>query len=311
MTSLQTVVMGLVIVFLDIPPDGYDWIADPVGWVLVLLGLAPLARRLPNQRGLVVAAWVCLLFSVLSWPAGSPATLTPLLGWLFSLPTLAWCFLVCDAVSDAVTGRLRWVALALRAAFAVVAPLPGLVYLAEQNWLSTPAEVLILVANLALVFVLSSASGRPGLGEPEETSPPPAAPTKRSAARTSPEPPAPAPAPARRASTTGFSAAEAKRKARARRDREAAARSTGAKTLGAKASSAKPTGTKASGATGSGEKRSATPVPTEPSGTGGASSSPADDTPVTGAEVIEKVRRRRQARERSRSGRDEQDSSED
>ena len=167
MTSLQTVVMGLVIVFLDIPPDGYDWIADPVGWGLVLLGLAPLRDALPNQRGLVVAAWVCLVFSVVSWPAGSPATLTPLLGWLFSLPTLAWCFLVCDAVSDAVDGRLRQVALALRAAFAVVAPLPALVLLAGQDWLSTPAEVIILVSNVTLLFVLWSASDRPRLGEPE------------------------------------------------------------------------------------------------------------------------------------------------
>ena len=167
MTSLQTVVMGLVIVFLDIPPDGYDWIADPIGWCLVLLGIAALEDRLPNRRGLVVTAWACLAFSVVSWPEGSPATLTPVLGWLFSLPTLAWCFLISDAVADAVEGRLRWVMLGLRNAFLVVAPLPGLVYLADQDWLSTPAEVLILVANLTLVFALSSASGRPGLADPE------------------------------------------------------------------------------------------------------------------------------------------------
>ncbi len=233
MTSLQTVVLGLVIVFLDIPPDGYDWIADPVGWVLVLLGLAPLAGPLPNQRGLVVAGWICLLFAVVSWPAGSPATLTPLLGWLFSLPVLAWCFLVCDAVSDAVTGRLRWVMLALRTAFAVVAPLPGLVYLGGQDWLSTPAEVLILAANLALVLALSSASSRPGLGELEE----PAASSDTAATRGSTHPPKP------------------------------------------------------SGATGTGARND------RPRTT--------DDTPVTGAEVIEKVRRRRHAREKGRGSADE------
>ncbi len=246
MTSLQTVVMGLVIVFLDIPPDGYDWIADPAGWVLVLLGLAPLAGRLPNQRGLVLAAWVCLLFSVLSWPAGSPATLTPLLGWLFSLPTLAWCFLVCDAVSDVVSGRLRWVALALRAAFAVVAPLPGLVYLGEQDWLSTPAEVLILVANLGVLLVLSSASSRPGLGEPAAAPRPESGRQKRSAAAT-PTPTQPTPT---------------------------------------KPTRSEPTRSEPSGAT--------------PAG-------PGDGTPVTGAEVIAKVRRRRQARERGRGRADDQD----
>lgn len=273
MTSLQTVVMGLVIVFLDIPPDGYDWIADPVGWGLVLLGLVPLRDALPNQRGLVVTAWVCLLFSVVSWPAGSPATLTPLLGWLFSLPTLAWCFLVCDAVSDAEGGRLRQVALVLRAAFAVVAPLPALVLLAGQDWLSTPAEVIILVSNVTLLFVLWSASDRPGLGEPGSAPSPPAGSTERSTPRTSPGPPTPAPAPARRTSTTGFSADEAKRKARARRDRETPAAASGSQS--------------------------------EPDASGSAPSSPTEDTPVTGAEVIEKVRRRRKARERARGGREQ------
>lgn len=244
MTSLQTVVMGLVIVFLDIPPDGYDWIADPVGWGLVLLGLAPLRDALPNRSGLVVTAWVCLLFSVVSWPAGSPATLTPLLGWLFSLPTLAWCFLVCDAVSDAVDGRLRQVALVLRAAFAAVAPLPALVFLAGQDWLSTPAEVIILVSNLTLLFTLWSASDRPGLGEPEATSPPPAGPTRQSAPRTPPD-------------------------------------ATGSEATGSEASAS------------------------ETSRGGGAPSGPTDDTPVTGAEVIEKVRRRRKARERAQGSRED------
>lgn len=247
MTSLQTVVMGLVIVFLDIPPDGYDWIADPIGWCLVLLGVAALQDRLPNRRGLVVTAWACLAFSVVSWPEGSPATLTPVLGWLFSLPTLAWCFLVSDAVADAVEGRLRWVMLGLRNAFLVVAPLPGLVYLADQDWLSTPAEVLILVANLTLVFALSSASGRPGLGEPEEGPGPQARPDTRSAAQPS-----------------------------------------GAQPSAAKPSGAQPSDVQATGSRAARPRQSEAKV-----------ARAADDTPVTGAEVIEKVRRRRAARERA------------
>ena len=260
MTSLQTVVMGLVIVFLDIPPDGYDWIADPIGWCLVLLGIAALDDRLPNRRGLVVTAWACLAFSVVSWPEGSPATLTPVLGWLFSLPTLAWCFLVSDAVADAVEGRLRWVMLGLRNAFLVVAPLPGLVYLADQDWLSTPAEVLILVANVTLIFALSSASGRPGLVDPQADEAPVSAPSRTApgtgttTVSRSDRGATGASTPSRpRAKPVGFSAAEAKRKARARREREA------------------------------GDARSAS----------------APDHPVTGAEVIEKVRRRRAAREKA------------
>lgn len=293
MTSLQTVVMGLVIVFLDIPPDGYDWIADPVGWVLVLLGLADLGSHLPNHRGLVVTAWACLAFSVVSWPEGSPATLTPVLGWLFSLPTLAWCFLVCDAVSDAVEGRLRWVLLGLRNAFLLVAPLPGLVYLADQDWLSTPAEVLILVANLSLLLALGSASGRPGTADPEPD--PRGTPTPRPSRAV---PPASVPEPARkpRQKTVGFSAAEAKRRARARRERE----STGgprATRPDAPASRRAP----ASGASGASSSRGERPTDSsaaDPSVTG-SSAAASEHRPVTGAEVIEKVRRRRAAREKA------------
>lgn len=257
MTSLQTVVMGLVIVFLDIPPDGYDWIADPIGWFLVLLGIAALGERLPNRRGLVVTAWACLAFSVVSWPEGSPATLTPVLGWLFSLPTLAWCFLISDAVADAVEGRLRWVMLGLRNAFLVVAPLPGLVYLADQDWLSTPAEVLILVANLTLIFALSSASGRPGLVDPEAEETPGPHPSQPTAPGTG--------------TGTGTTTVS---------DRPSTGNSTGSRQPAATPLEPSPAG------------RQQAPEPESPR-------SRVPDHPVTGAEVIEKVRRRRVAREKA------------
>lgn len=215
MTSLQTVVMGLVIVFLDVPPDGFDWVADPIGWLVVLVGLAPLADRLPNHRGVTVTAWVCLAFSVVSWPGGSPATLTPWLGWLFSLPTLAWCFLVCDAVADASRGRRRWWLVALRTVFVVAAVLPGLVHLGDQQSLSGPAEVLVLLANIALVATLWRASGD---AEPERTEPaepaaaePQVAPTPRGRPRTEPT---------RSGPVTGAEVLEKVRRRREQRERE-------------------------------------------------------------------------------------------
>lgn len=261
MTALQTVVMGLVIVFLDVPPDGFDWVADPFGWLLVILGLAALKGAVPNHVGLTITAWVCLAFSIVSWPEGSPATLTPTIGWLFSIPTLAWCFLIADAVADATGGRLRLVMLTLRNAFAVVTPLPGLVYLAGLDWLSVPAEVLILAANVLLVVALWAASSQPGLAEEDSGRNRAARRANREArreARPGTETPAPTPRP--RAKTVGFSAEEAKRRARARRKAGPAAGQT-ARTQD-----------------GSGPER-----------------------PVTGAEVIEKVRRRRRAREQGGS----------
>ena len=116
--------MGLVIVFLDVAPGGWDWIADPLGWVLVLMGLSPLKELVPGHVGIVVSAWVCLVVSVLVFPPDSVATLDPSLGWLFSLPTIGFCFLLSDALADctpdSLAVRFRW----LRAAFVVVGVLP-------------------------------------------------------------------------------------------------------------------------------------------------------------------------------------------
>src|SRR5436853_7324134 len=115
--------MGLVIVFLDAGPGGWDWIADPFGWVLVLIGLWPLKGLVPSQGGLVVAAWVCLAVSVLIYPPSSVATLAPVLGWLFSLPTIGFCFVLSDALSDCTEGSLVVWFRGLRWAFVVIGAL--------------------------------------------------------------------------------------------------------------------------------------------------------------------------------------------
>jgi hypothetical protein len=163
-SSLQTVAMGLVIVFLDAGAGGYDWIADPLGWVLVIMGLTPLKALVPNHRGISVTAWVCLAISVPTWPPSSVAHLDASLGWLFSLPTIAFSFLVCDAVMEvteqSLAVRLRW----LRHTFALTGVLPLLIYGLDLDWLTVPAAVLVVMANVVLVFSLWAA----GDDEPDE-----------------------------------------------------------------------------------------------------------------------------------------------
>jgi hypothetical protein len=289
-TALQTVVMGLVIVFVDVPPDGFDWVADPLGWLLVVLGLAPLKAALPNHTGLTVTAWICLAFAVVSWPEGSPATLSPELGWLFSIPTLAWCFLVSDAVADATEGRLRLVMLLLRNAFVVVTPLPGLVYLAGADWLSVPAEVLILVANVLLLVALWAASSRPGLAEEDSGATRAERRANRDARSRTHDVPAPDHRP--RAKTVGFSAEEAKRRARARREAASTGSSSPRATTGPGSSTQPPTK----------QPASKKPASKEHASKGdGEADGPDDGHTVTGAEVLEKVRRRRRAREQGGS----------
>jgi hypothetical protein len=87
------------------------------------------------------------------------ARLDESLGWLFSLPTIAFCFLLADAVMDVTGGALRgWLSI-LRGVFAVVGLLPALLYGAGWEWLEVPTAVLAVVTNDALVLVLWQAVG--------------------------------------------------------------------------------------------------------------------------------------------------------
>ncbi|HET6987607.1 MAG TPA: hypothetical protein VFI00_13370 [Kribbella sp.] len=65
MKPLQAVAMGLVIVLLTVPVHGYDVLADPFGWVLVLVGLASLP--VPVRDTLRRLAAVSLVVSVVVW----------------------------------------------------------------------------------------------------------------------------------------------------------------------------------------------------------------------------------------------------
>jgi hypothetical protein len=67
MAALQTVAMGLVLVFLDVQPSGWGWIPGPLGWVLVLLGLSGLKELLPSA---VVAVVTNVALVLALWAAG-------------------------------------------------------------------------------------------------------------------------------------------------------------------------------------------------------------------------------------------------
>lgn len=148
---MQTIAMGLLVIVLDVPATGWDWIADPLGWVLVLLGLNAVRDVLPNHRGLGITAWVCLAVSVIIYPPDSVATLDDTLGWVFSLPTVVWCFLVCDAMHDVAEGGRRSALLWLRNAFVLVGLLPLVVYLADLDQLTVATAVLAVAANVVLI----------------------------------------------------------------------------------------------------------------------------------------------------------------
>lgn len=207
--------MGLVIVFVDAGSGGWDWVPDPVGWILVLMGLPPLKERLPAYPGVLGSAWVCLAVSVLTIPPDSVDTIAPTLGWLFSVPTLAFCFLLCDSLADVVDRSLAIRLKVLQVVFVVVGVLPGLVYLAGFEWLTAPTAVVAVLANITLVLSVWAAGDDgeedgwrlPERGERTSSAPTPAAKEPTEGGR-------------RRKKDQGFDAEEVRRRARARRARE-------------------------------------------------------------------------------------------
>jgi hypothetical protein len=154
--ELQTLALGLVIVFVDVSTP--DWVADPLGWVLVLIALAALRDRLPDYGQVALAGWTSLALAVVTWPASSVAHLDGWLELLFSLPVLAFCFLLSDSLRDVTTPEhaIRFRVLCWSYALLVLAPVA--IYGLDWGWLQTPATVLAVVSNVALVLVLFGAS---------------------------------------------------------------------------------------------------------------------------------------------------------
>ena len=154
--ELQTLALGWVIVFVDVSTP--DWIADPLGWVLILIALAALRDRLPDYRQVSLAGWTSLALSVVTWPESSVAHLDGWLELLFSLPVLAFCFLLSDSLRDVTTPShaVRFRALCWAYALLVLAPVA--VYGLEWTWLETPTTVLAVVTNVLLAVFLVGAS---------------------------------------------------------------------------------------------------------------------------------------------------------
>jgi hypothetical protein len=156
--DLQTAAFGLVLVFVDLGSGGWDWVPDPIGWILVLLALAQLKEVLPSYRGLSTVAWVCLAVSVITYPPTSVATIDDGFQWLFTLPTLAFCFLLCDALEELTAEGLAFRLRLVRDAFVVVALLPLLQLWWGWDWMLWPARVITWVVEAGLVLAMWDAA---------------------------------------------------------------------------------------------------------------------------------------------------------
>jgi len=176
MRPLQAIAMGLVIIGLRTEFGGYDALADPVGWLLVLYGV----RRLPvprdQRRTLLAAAAIAGVVSVPLWiPGVSDAIedVDPGLLWAANLPQLAFAALLAHVLVSAAMGAddrrsAAWLRF-LRVGFVAAAVLPVLVFGAGVDALEAPTYILATLLLLMLIFLLFSWSARPWALDPATT----------------------------------------------------------------------------------------------------------------------------------------------
>lgn len=99
MKPLQSVAMGLVIVVLVAKFGGYDALADPVGWLLVLWGV----RRIADNTVLLTLAGGALLVASVVWFPATQELLDdadPSLRWAVNLPQVLFCVALCQHLAE-------------------------------------------------------------------------------------------------------------------------------------------------------------------------------------------------------------------
>jgi hypothetical protein len=163
---LQAVAMGLVIVLLTAAVRGYDLLPDPLGWVLVLTGLA--AVPVPQRRALQWLAGLSLAVSLVVWfPAARDGlnVTDDALAWAVGLPELGCVVLLAHALAQRALAAgdapaRRWL-LTARTLLVVVAVLPPVVLGGGLDPLVGVAAVAGSLSLLLLVVLLFRYAGRP------------------------------------------------------------------------------------------------------------------------------------------------------
>jgi hypothetical protein len=148
--------MGLVVVLLTAAVHGYDVLADPLGWLLVLVGLAQLP--VPQRTSLQTLGSVSLAVSVGVWFPGLRASLNVTddsLAWAASIPELLTVIVLVHALAQA--ARLgsdqharRWLQTA-RALMIVVLVLPPVVL---GGGMESLVGALAIAGSLSLLLVI-------------------------------------------------------------------------------------------------------------------------------------------------------------
>lgn len=126
---LTLVLAGIVVVALDLEFDDFDFLWDPAGWLMVLIGVVRLRSRNPWFDLAVVASALGLVVAI-------PASLATRPGWLLTNAELVLqtgvVFGICSALGELLRHRprevraanlIRWADLASTAVLVALSPL--------------------------------------------------------------------------------------------------------------------------------------------------------------------------------------------
>ncbi len=184
MKPLQSVAMGLVIIVLVAPVGGYDLLADPVGWLLVLLGLRTLAPDSPYHPHLLALAALATVAATVVWFPGTVEALYDrdpadgaALGWAVNLPQLLFTALLTHVLAGRAAAAVdvkaaRWLATA-RTGVIVVGLLPVLVFGGGMSSLESFSYLAAGIVAVLLITLLFTYSGRPWAGVGNNATPEP------------------------------------------------------------------------------------------------------------------------------------------
>ncbi len=171
MKPLQSIAMGLVIIVLSARFQGYDALPDPVGWLLVLLGVRALPTDLAHRSQLLALAALAGVVAAVVW---FPVVTEHLydadasLGWAANLPQLLFSALLCHVLAARAAAAsdvkaARWLAMT-RTALVVVGLLPVLVFGAGLESLEVTSYLAAGVVALLLIWLLFAYASRPWTG---------------------------------------------------------------------------------------------------------------------------------------------------
>lgn len=177
MLPLQSIAMGLVVVAISARFGGYDALADPLGWVLVLLGLRGLTG-LPERRTLLALAGLALAVSCVVWWPATQSWLDgedPALRWALTLPQLGVEGLTCLALARRAAGQgaspaTRWLRL-VTGAVVLVAVLPVLAFAAGSTAVEVWSYVAATLVLVWVIWLLFAYAARPWAGDTPRATP--------------------------------------------------------------------------------------------------------------------------------------------